>query len=226
MDISNINWTHLILPFAFRYYPYTAHGAILGGQGGEVNDMNKRTIIAGIVILVLIGGGWYIANQQSQQAEQAKMAQEKNAMKAKEDAAIKEKQDKEAELKKDGAAMEKKEGDNVMADKNSTSRYVEYSKSAYDQAVNKRRVLYFYASWCPICRPTDAEFKENTSKIPEDVVVLRVNYNDPDTDQEEKDLAKKYGITYQHTFVQVDTTGHEITKWNGGAIDKLLLSIK
>ena len=58
------------------------------------------------------------------------------------------------------------------------------------------------------------------------MVVIRTNYNDPDTDQEEKDLAKKYGITYQHTFVQVDAQGKELTKWNGGQTDELVTNIK
>lgn len=163
--------------------------------------MNKSIIIVAVIILLLVGTAMYIANQQSQKAEQAKMAQEK-------------------------AAMEKKDGDKMMGDKMSDSRYVEYSKTVLDQSADKRRVLYFYASWCPICRPADANFKQNTSKIPKDMVVVRVNYNDPDTDREEKDLAKKYGITYQHTFVQIDTQGKEVTKWNGGQIEELLANIK
>ena len=172
--------------------------------------MNKSTMIAIVAVIVLvIGGGLFFANQQAQKAEEAKMAQEKAAM-----------------MKKDDATMEKNEVDNMMADKNSTSRYIEYSRAALDQAADKRRVLYFYASWCPICRPADADFKKNSSKIPEDMVVVRVNYNDPDSDQEEKDLAKKYGITYQHTFVQVDSAGKELTKWNGGQTDELLANIK
>jgi thiol-disulfide isomerase/thioredoxin len=120
-------------------------------------------------------------------------------------------------------AMMKKSEDSMMKD---DARYVEYSKTVLDNSSDKRRVLYFYASWCPICRPADADFKQNSSKIPEDVVVIRVNYNDPDTDQEEKDLAKKYGITYQHTFVQIDTQGKEITKWSGGQTDELLTNLK
>lgn len=163
--------------------------------------MNKSIIIVAVVILFLVGGGMYIANRQSQKAEQARMAQEK-------------------------AAIEKKDGDKMMGDKMSNSRYVEYSKTVLDQSADKRRVLYFYASWCPICRPADANFKANANKIPENVTVLRVNYNDPDTDQEEKDLAKKYGIAYQHTFVQIDAQGKEVAKWNGGQIEELLANIK
>lgn len=162
--------------------------------------MNKGIIIAGIVLLVLVGGGLFIANQQSKSTEEAKMAQEKAAM--------------------------KKEVDKMTTDKNSASRYVEYSKAALDQAATNRRVLYFYANWCPICKPADADFRANSSKIPTDVTVIRMNYNDTDTDQEEKDLAKKYAITYQHTFVQIDGQGKEVTKWNGGKTDELLANIK
>lgn len=107
-----------------------------------------------------------------------------------------------------------------------SSRYVEFSPEAFSSANNKRRVLFFYASWCPTCRPADANFNANLNKIPEDVVVIRVNYNDPETDSAEKDLAKQYEITYQHTFVQIDTDGNEVTKWNGGQIEELLENIK
>ena len=126
-------------------------------------------------------------------------------------------------MMRDNAVMGKDEDQMMASDQ---TRYVEYSKAAYDQAKDKRRVLYFYANWCPICRPADANFKENVNKIPEDVVVVRVNYNDTDTDQEEKDLAQKYGITYQHTFVQIDSSSDRITAWNGGQVNELLKNIK
>lgn len=109
---------------------------------------------------------------------------------------------------------------------NTNSRYVEYSKEVMDNTASDRRVLFFYANWCPICKPADASFRQNSGKIPEDVTVIRVNYNDSDTDQEEKDLAKVYAITYQHTFVQIDKDGKELAKWNGGEIDQLLANIK
>ena len=119
--------------------------------------------------------------------------------------------------------MEKKP---VAMEKTANSRYLVYSKDVYDAASDKRRVLYFYATWCPSCKQANEDFTANPNKIPEDVVVIRTNYNDPDTDQGEKDLAKKYGITYQHTFVQIDSQGKEITKWNGGQTDELVTNIK
>ena len=34
---------------------------------------------------------------------------------------------------------------------------------------------------------------------------------------EHTDLKKKYGVTTQHTFVQVDADGNEIAQWSGGS---------
>lgn len=107
-----------------------------------------------------------------------------------------------------------------------SNKYIEYSQDIIESNKNKRRILYFYASWCPTCRPADANFKENADKIPEDVVLIRVNYNDQYTDPEEKALANKYFVTYQHTFVQIDAIDSEITKWNGGQLEELLKNIR
>lgn len=192
--------------------------------------MNKTIVIAGVVVLVLVGGGLFIANQNSRQSEQAKMAQEKAANDLPAGRQVQKDETgtqtpKQEAMKKKNAAMEKTD-DSKMMDKNANSRYVPYSKAVYDTSADKRRVLYFYATWCPSCKVANEDFTANPNKIPEDVIVIRTNYNDPDTDQEEKNLAKKYGITYQHTFVQVDSDGKEITKWNGGKTDELLANIK
>ncbi len=104
--------------------------------------------------------------------------------------------------------------------------YIPFSPEVLASSATTRRVLFFYASWCPTCIPADASFTNNVSQIPADVTLVRVNYNDTETDQEEKDLAKQYGVTYQHTFVQIDAKGNEITKWNGGQIDELLSNLK
>ena len=110
--------------------------------------------------------------------------------------------------------------------KNESQKYIEYVSPQTLELKNTKRVLFFYANWCSTCIPTDKEFKINESTIPEGITVIRINYNDSDTDSNEKELAKKYGITYQHTFVQIDETGDEIAKWNGGAIDELIANIE
>lgn len=107
-----------------------------------------------------------------------------------------------------------------------TGRYEPFSPEVLTSSANTRRVLFFYANWCPTCKPANTSFTENMSQIPTDVTLIRVNYNDTETDQAEKDLAKKYGVTYQHTFIQIDANGTEVTKWNGGQIEELLSNLK
>ena len=101
------------------------------------------------------------------------------------------------------------------------NRYIEYSKTGYENSKNQRHVLFFYANWCPTCRPADAEFQNRMSEIPDGVIVVRINYNDDATDADEKTLADQYRITYQHTFVLLEN-GVEVKRWNGGGIDELL----
>jgi thioredoxin 1 len=106
------------------------------------------------------------------------------------------------------------------------SIYTPFSPEVLENSRTRRRVLFFYANWCPTCKPADESFAENVSQIPSDMTVIRVNYNDTETDQAEKELAKKYGVTYQHTFVQIDAQGNEVATWNGGQIDELLEHIQ
>jgi thioredoxin 1 len=82
---------------------------------------------------------------------------------------------------------------------------IDFNQSDYQAALasDKLVVLYFYATWCPICRNEVSNglypaFNELNS---DKVVGFRVNYNDSDTDGNEKDLAKQFNVTYQHTKV-------------------------
>lgn len=102
----------------------------------------------------------------------------------------------------------------------SNDRYVIYSASAFAAAADQKRVYYFHAPWCPTCKVANAEFERNANQIPEDVVLFKTDY---DTNGE---LKKKYAVTYQHTFVQVDSEGNEIAKWNGGGIAELVANVK
>ncbi len=113
-------------------------------------------------------------------------------------------------------------GNTSVSIEENSQKYQEYSAANLENAKDKKRILFFYANWCPTCRPVDSDIKANLSKIPDDVSIIRVNYNDDQTDSAEKELAKTYGITYQHTFVRIDSVGNEIDQWNGGDFEKLL----
>lgn len=129
----------------------------------------------------------------------------------------------------DDAVVQEDQSSVVVSDKamvKKEGRYVPFSPEVLANTSNSRRVLFFYANWCPTCRPANESFSGNEADIPDDVTLIRVNYNDTETDQAEKELSNKYGVTYQHTFVQIDGNGDVVTKWNGGQIDELLRNIK
>lgn len=79
-----------------------------------------------------------------------------------------------------------------------------------NQYEDKDIVLFFKASWCPSCRALDKDIKESLTDIPEDLVLLELDYD------KETESKKKYGVTTQHTLVQVDDSGNLIKKWSGG----------
>lgn len=101
-----------------------------------------------------------------------------------------------------------------------SSAYREYSPAAFASTVDKKRVLFFHASWCPTCKVAHAEFEKGSPSIPEGVLIFKTDYDAED------DLKKTYGVTYQHTFVQVDEQGNVVTKWNGGGITELAANVK
>src|SRR3989338_5060377 len=82
-------------------------------------------------------------------------------------------------------------------------------------------VLFFRADWCPTCRALDADIRSKLETIPQNVSILYLNY---DT---ETALKQKYGVTYQHTLVQVDAEGNQIVKWSKSpTLEDVLLNIK
>ena len=78
-----------------------------------------------------------------------------------------------------------------------------------EKARNGNTVLFFHAAWCPTCRSLDKDIRENLQSIPENTTLVKVDY---DT---QTDLRKKYGVTYQHTLVQVNEQLEPIHKWFG-----------
>lgn len=152
--------------------------------------------------------------QEKMESEQAMM--EKQKMADAEKAAM---MDKEKTMTPEEKMMADKES---MMEKNTAGEYKNYSASAFAEATKNggKAVLFFWASWCPDCKASNANFLANMDKIPHNVTVFKTNY---DT---EKALKTKYGVTYQHTFIQVDAAGNQISRWNGGGVAELLSNVK
>lgn len=83
---------------------------------------------------------------------------------------------------------------------------LDFTKADYDAALKTGKLiaLYFYADWCPICRAEFPVMQKVFNRLTTDRVIgFRVNYNDGQTDADEKGLAKQFGVAYQHTKVFV-----------------------
>ncbi len=89
---------------------------------------------------------------------------------------------------------------------------------AMELAGTKPTVLFFKADWCPSCTSAAKKFEENSDQL-KDINLVVVDY-----DHSGK-LQAKYGVTYQHTFVQISPGGDALVKWNGGATTELLSKI-
>lgn len=86
---------------------------------------------------------------------------------------------------------------------------------------NDGKIVYFFnAKWCPTCKALTTDIVENGNDIPAGVTIVSVDYDDY------TELKQQYGVTYQHTLVQVDAVGNQIKKWSGGnTLDSVLQEI-
>ena len=85
-------------------------------------------------------------------------------------------------------------------------QYMEHSDAAMHH--DGRTVLFFDASWCPDCQKLKNALSSEHYVIPADVTVVDVDYDS------HNDLRKQYGVTMQHTFVEVDAQGKKVSSWS------------
>lgn len=166
-----------------------------------------------LVVLIIIITGTIILTKSSDtkmKQEDPSMMNEENEMKG--DA-----------TESDSAMMEKADSEAMKDEKNqvveNAGSYEAYRAEKVAMASDDHKViLFFRAAWCPTCRALDADIRSHTTTIPEDVTILDVDYDNANT------LKQKYGVTYQHTLVQVDANGDLIRKWSGSPTLAALVS--
>lgn len=164
--------------------------------------MNKNLLIAVVVVTIFAASGiGYAAVHSSNN----KKATEHSAMMMKEAEDAKMKKDKvaDSQLSPADTAMEKTHEADTMV----KGSYSDYDLAKLANAERGKVVLFFHAPWCPTCREADNNFK--ASAAPEGLTLLKTDYDSSN------DLKKRYGVTYQHTYVQVDKNGDLIKKWSG-----------
>jgi len=96
-----------------------------------------------------------------------------------------------------------------VANQVTSTNYIDYNSDTFAKASQNDVVLFFKASWCPTCNATDKDITTNLSKIPQNLIIAKADYD------KEVSLKQKYGVVMQHTFVKVDKYGNEIKKANG-----------
>ena len=79
-------------------------------------------------------------------------------------------------------------------------------KAAYDSG---DVVLFFNASWCSTCKIARDNLTADPTAIPAGLTIVTVDFD------EATDLKQQYGVTLQHTFVQIGPGGDELVKLSG-----------
>lgn len=160
--------------------------------------MNQKIIIGAVVVVILIVGVGIYSSGNSTKTN---------------DAMVQKEQMEKEEMKKNEAMKDDTMKDEVVAESDTMKKmgsYEAYSSEKVARAETGDVVLFFHASWCPSCRGLNSDIESNSSAIPEGLSILKLDYD------RETELKKKYGVTTQHTLVQVDKDGNLIKKWTGG----------
>lgn len=94
----------------------------------------------------------------------------------------------------------------VLEDKSLSedSGFKYFSREEFESAKNTKTpiILYFYSNWCTICLSEFPVVEEAANRLGKDKFLgFRVNFNDDDTDEEEKNIARDMKVYYQYTKV-------------------------
>jgi thiol-disulfide isomerase/thioredoxin len=117
----------------------------------------------------------------------------------------------EAMMGDDKMAMEKQGGAmsqdamikaNVDAKMEAKGTYAVYSEGVIGNGQSS--VLYFHAAWCPVCKTADQKITTWYESNTYPVSTYKVDYDTY------TDLKKRYGVTYQHTYVLIDGQGNAV----------------
>ena len=80
-------------------------------------------------------------------------------------------------------------------------KYSTYSAAQIAESSAEHVILFFHATWCPSCRSLDKDIAANSDNIPAGVEIYKVDYDTA------TDLKKKYGVTTQHSVIEINADG-------------------
>jgi thiol-disulfide isomerase/thioredoxin len=110
----------------------------------------KNLLIAGIIVLAIVGGGSYLLLTSSDKTAKQSMVDQKN-------------QNNQSEA--NGPQPNQS---------NSSGSYVDYTEDVIAKT-SDTKLLFFHAPWCPQCRALEADIK--AKGVPEGVTIIKVDYD-------------------------------------------------
>lgn len=102
----------------------------------------------------------------------------------------------------DSAAVMPLPGDDAVDEMLVSGVYMPYEEGFIGDG--EPAVLFFHATWCPICKRADELLTQWYEEEDFPLSVYQVDYDSAE------DLKARYGVTYQHTFVLVDGEGNAL----------------
>ena len=185
-------------------------------------------IIIVVGLLIIVGGADFLFSGNSKETrekmmkdgesmiEDGTMMSDEEKMKMMEEGKVVD----EKMMEKMDEAMMMKKGEETMKEDGAMKKgtFESYSAEKLSLASSGKVALFFHATWCPICRAIEKEILADPSKISDGVHILKVDYDN------NVSLRQKYGVTTQHTFVQVDDKGNSLQKWSDSSTLSSVLS--
>lgn len=105
------------------------------------------------------------------------------------------------------------------------ANYQLFQSDTFKKQASARRLLFFYSDDCPVCRFTNHELSKKQTAWPADLFVYRVYYKDEKATKQMMELAERYQVSQNNTFVVVDSKGQVLETWVGGGLDRILEKI-
>ncbi|MBP9759624.1 hypothetical protein KBD45_08080 [Candidatus Dojkabacteria bacterium] len=79
-----------------------------------------------------------------------------------------------------------------------------YDDELIKTAEDKQIVLFFSADWCAECNNLDNDILTNKDKIPQNVIIMKVEYD------VRKDLKDKYKVTKENSLIEINSAEEKL----------------
>ncbi len=182
------------------------------------NSKNNNLIITAIVAGLIIVSGAFALYGYSNSIEEKKKTETSLVLNKNDDSKMMQETAMSKDSPKDAMSVAMENSGDKMSEPVVTSgTYQNYDQSLLSNAKDgKKVVIFFNASWCSTCQAAVKDINSNLSKIDPKLILLSADYD------KETSLKQKYGVTFQHTFVEVDENGNLIKKTFGlSTVDKI-----